>query len=264
MSGLDWTRCPHCTLPLSAVGRTLRCGSGHAFDIARQGYVNLSGNGQPANADTPAMLEARARFLAAGHYNRIADSVARLTRGLRIVEVGAGTAFYLSRILDLRDKAEGLATDVSVAAARRAARAHPRIAAVVADTWLGLPLQSGSVDAVVCVFAPRNTAEFARVLRPGGSLVVVQPLPEHLAELRSTYGLLGVPADKSQKLAASLAGWELSEPQVLRYESDLTAGDVADLVSMGPNAFHSLPEQYAPSRVRVAVEIVVAVSGKAP
>lgn len=260
MSGLDWTSCPHCGLPLRLIGRTMRCDDGHSFDMARQGYVNLSGGAQPANADTAEMLDARARFLATGHYDAIADAAAGPATGERVVEVGAGTAFYLSRIMDRHEGAEGLATDVSVAAARRAARAHPRVAAVVADTWAGLPLQSGSVDSVVCVFAPRNPREFARVLRPGGSLVVVQPLPEHLAELRSTYGLLGVAADKTERLAASLEGWEIRLRNELRYHADLTAESVADLVGMGPNAFHTLPARYRPTRVQVAVEIVTAVA----
>jgi 23S rRNA (guanine745-N1)-methyltransferase len=37
------------------------CPAGHAFDVAKQGYLNLSGAAEPANADTPAMLDARAR-----------------------------------------------------------------------------------------------------------------------------------------------------------------------------------------------------------
>ena len=48
------------------------------------------------------------------------------------------------------------------------------VAAVVADTWDGLPLADGCVDLVQVVFAPRNPSEFARVLRPGGTLVVAR------------------------------------------------------------------------------------------
>ena len=34
-------RCPICALPLYRQERTWRCQSGHSFDIARQGHVNL-------------------------------------------------------------------------------------------------------------------------------------------------------------------------------------------------------------------------------
>ena len=81
-------------------------------------------------------------------------------------------------------------------AARRAARAHPRAGAAVCDVWRGLPLADACADVVLDVFAPRNGAEFRRVLRPGGRLVVVTPTPAHLAELVPLLGLIGVDPDK--------------------------------------------------------------------
>ena len=258
MTGLSWARCPHCAQPLRPADGALRCESGHTFDIARQGYVNLVGTAPPANADSAAMLDARARFLATGHYDEIAEKIADLAVGERVAEVGAGTAFYLSRVLDRDARAQGLATDISTAAARRAARAHPRIAAIVADTWRELPIQTGCLDALVCVFAPRNMPEFARILRPGARLVVAQPLPEHLAGIRNSYGLLDVPADKDQRLRSSLEGWEIEAAHEVRYTARLTPENVADLIAMGPNAFHTLPDHYAPADVEVAVQVVTA------
>lgn len=264
MSGLDWTRCTVCGEPLSAVGGALRCPTGHSFDVARQGYVNLLGRATPANADTPAMLDARARFLASGHYDPIADAVAGAARGDRIAEVGAGTGFYLARVLDAHPEAEGLATDVSVAAAKRAARAHPRAASIVADTWAGLPIADGALDCVVCVFAPRNPEEFGRVLGPGGRIVVAQPSSEHLIELRERHGLLGVSPDKSDRLGAAFPHWTVASRDELRYRADLTAGQVADLIAMGPNAFHGLPADADQADVSIAVDVVTLISPEVP
>lgn len=42
-------------------------------------------------------------------------------------------------------------------------------------------------DVVVSVFAPCPAAEFRRVLRCGGSLVVASPGPAHLAEFRDLF-----------------------------------------------------------------------------
>ena len=56
----------------------LRCNAGHAFDVARQGYVNLLGAAAPGSADTAGMVQARAEFLAAGHYRPFAEAVGRL------------------------------------------------------------------------------------------------------------------------------------------------------------------------------------------
>ena len=256
MSGLDWLRCPHCAAPLSRGDHRLTCASGHSFDVARQGHVNLLGRAAPANADTPAMLDARARFLAAGRYAALADAVASALSGaLRIVEVGAGTGYYLGRALDSLPGAEGLATDVSPAAARRAARAHPRAASIVADTWAGLPLLDDAVDAILCVFAPRNPAEFARVLAPGGRLVVAVPTPAHLAELRSGYGLLDVAGDKTEAVA-SLPGWSLERVETVTGEMALSADEVADVIAMGPNAFHGVPAQTSPATTTLAVTVL--------
>lgn len=257
MTVLDgWLACPHCAEPLSRGGSAFGCRNRHSFDLARQGYLNLLGRAAPQNADTPAMLDARARFLAAGHYLPIAAAVAEATAGAgRIVEVGAGTGYYLAHCLDAAPTARGLATDVSVAAAKRAARAHPRAGSVVADTWAGLPILDEAADAVVCVFAPRNAAEFGRILAPDGRLVVVVPTSAHLAELRRDYGLLGVDDDKSTALLAAFPGWR---PRTTRVEQrlTLTAAEVADLIAMGPNAFHGAPPSTAEASTTLSVDVI--------
>ena len=249
--------CPVCAAPLSLDAATLRCPAGHLFDIARQGYVNLLGQAAPANADTPAMVAARQRFLDAGHFDPISDAVARTLSGCRrIVDAGGGTGHHLARALDRAPDSRGLVVDVSAAAARRAARAHPRLGAVVADTWRSLPVRSSVADAVLCVFAPRNAGEFARVLVPGGLLVVVTPNPGHLAEARAELGLIGIQDDKLATVRRSLAGsFESVATLRIRRELDLTASEVDDLVAMGPNAFHEHAPADGPLRVRLDVQV---------
>lgn len=252
----DWLRCPVCAGPLALDDRTLRCPDRHSFDVARQGYVNLLGHAAPRNADTAEMVAARARFLDAGWYAPIAEAVADAIAGCRaIVEVGAGTGHYLASALSAggNEGALGLATDVSVPACRRAARAHPRMAAVVADTWAGLPLLDSCVDAVLCVFAPRNLDEFRRVLVPGGRVVVVVPGPEHLAELRAAQGLLEIEDDKAERLADSFGEATL---RAVGFPLVLDERAATDLVGMGPNAFHRSGPVPA-TRTRAEVRVVV-------
>ena len=52
--------CPHCGRALEPMERRWACPSGHSFDVARQGYLNLSDGPEPANADTAAMLDCMA------------------------------------------------------------------------------------------------------------------------------------------------------------------------------------------------------------
>jgi 23S rRNA (guanine745-N1)-methyltransferase len=154
--------------------------------------------------------------------------------------------------------------DSSRYAARRAARAHPRALAVVADTWARWPLRDAVLDRVLVVFAPRNGAETVRVLRPEGRLVVVTPTEHHLQELIGPLGLLRVDPDKAARLAASLEPH--LEPVTAtghREELVLDRDAVATLVGMGPHARHLAPDRLAaalstlpePIRVTVAVDV---------
>lgn len=239
--------------------RTLICQAGHRFDLARQGYVNLLGRAAPASADTAAMVAARMRFLESGIYSPIRDLLAARC-GHTVVDAGAGPGWYLAGALP--EEGRGVAIDVSVAAAKRAARAHPRIGAVVADIWAGLPVASGMADTVLCTFAPRNVPEFARVLRPGGELVVVIPAPDHLAGAREVLGLLEVHQDKDQQLVASVADhFTAVEQTSWSTRERLDAGLLTDLVGMGPNAFHVDPAavvaRHAPDGAEVRFAVTV-------
>jgi 23S rRNA (guanine745-N1)-methyltransferase len=238
-------------------GPALRCLNGHGFDLSRQGYANLLGGPEPANADTVAMLTARARVHAAGIFDPVAAQVAARVAGrTALLEVGAGTAYYLARALGEDLLAVGVALDVSKAAARAAARTDPRIASVVADVWRPLPVRDRCLDAVLCVFAPRNLPEFARVLRPDGVLVVATPGPGHLAGLRDRHGLLGVPPDKAgQLVAAASEFFGLVDTRLLRHQVPVTAALAGDLIAMGPNAFHRLPEDVAATTVAIDITV---------
>ncbi len=248
--------CPHCQGVLELAPSSARCSEGHAFDVARQGYLNLLGGPQPRNADTAAMLDARSRVLRSLYADvvaLVARAVADVGAGV-VVDAGAGTGQYLVATLDgLTDDAIGIATDVSVAAARRAASIHSRIASVAADTWRGLPIKDGVVDAVLCVFAPRNPADFSRVLAPGGHLVVVTPEPGHLRGLRGAYRLLDLDPDKDERLEQSVKGlFELVSSERLTRPVDAAADQVADVIAMGPNAFHGAPAT-SPERLEIDV-----------
>jgi SAM-dependent methyltransferase len=237
-------RCPHCGATFEQRDGVLACGGGHTFDVARQGYVNLLPRPpRTGTGDSPAMVQARDSFLGRGHYAPFADAVAAGVNEVGsldepVAEIGAGTAYHLARVVEGRT-GPGLALDVSTAAARRAARAHPRVGSVVADAWTSLPVADACVGAAVVAFAPRAGGEVARILRPGGRLAVLVPGPDHLIELRSMLGLLDVDPRKTERLAATLgAAFAPVEEREVRWTAHLDRSDVRDLVLMGPNARH--------------------------
>jgi 23S rRNA (guanine745-N1)-methyltransferase len=245
---VDLLRCPVCGDDLALTGGAVRCAVGHSFDVARQGYVNLV----PGRADSPEMVEARDTFLRAGHFRPLAAALAEETARVgspataagprasaAVVDVGAGTGYYLTRILDSLPDARGIALDASPAALRRAARAHDRAAAVGADAWKPLPVRGGIATIVLSVFAPRNAGEMARILAPGGTLLAVTPTTRHLHELVGPLGLLSVPDDKQDRLDAQLVGqFALTERRTIEHAMFLTRDECAQLVRMGPSAWH--------------------------
>jgi 23S rRNA (guanine745-N1)-methyltransferase len=259
--------CAHCAAPLRQDGRVLRCPRGHAFDVARQGYVSLLGAGAgTGSADTAAMVAARDALLGAGHYAPVSAALAEAAGGAAVpgavVDVGAGTGHHLAAVLDALPGRTGLALDLSRHAARRAARAHPRAGAVVADAWGRLPVLDGVAALVLDVFAPRNGGEAARVLAPGGLLLVVTPTPRHLAEVVGPLGMLAVDGAKEERLVRALAPHLVPEGATA-VEATLLLGhdDLARLVAMGPSAFHVGPDEVAarvgalPDPVRVALSV---------
>lgn len=239
-AALPYLRCPVCEDPLTrAQERTLRCARGHAFDLARQGYAALTAGRTPHSGDTVEMVAARERFLAAGHYSFVASALASVAAGEFVLDAGVGTGYYLAHVLEGRPAAAGLGLDVSKPALRRAARAHPRAGAVLADLWQPLPVADGVVSLLLNVFAPRNGPEFRRVLRPDGVLVVVTPAARHLAELVDAYGLIHVDPDKAERVSGSLgAHFSVVSSTAQERLLKLTGDEVRTLVGMTPSARH--------------------------
>ncbi len=243
--------CPLCRAKLHRAGATLRCAAGHAFDLAREGYVNLLGQGLPG--DSAAMLRARRAFLARGGYAPLAVAVAATVGGHlatwaaatpAVLDAGCGEGYYLGE-LQTYLTVQGVPAvrlagmDIAKEAVRLAARAYPACAWAVADSWGRLPVADGALAALLDIFAPRNPAEFARVLAPGGLLLVVIPGPLHLAELRAALPLLGMEDDKEARVQAAFAADFTPLPvQSLDYRLPLDHAALTDLVAMTPSARH--------------------------
>jgi len=248
--------CPVCRAPLARAGDVLACASGHSFDVAREGYVNLlptQHRTRGIGGDTAPMLQARRRFLEAGHYRPLLDLLAeKVAVGLGessatdssvVLEVGSGEGYYVAGVAEALARSgagvEFLGMDVAKAAAKTAAKRYSDVTFFVGDVNKRIYLCDASVDVLLDVFAPRNPLEFARVLRGEGTLLVTIPGDAHLASLRSALGLLEIQEDKEAKVLARLEGtFRLAGRSELCYELALSPAEVADLVAMGPNQWH--------------------------
>jgi 23S rRNA (guanine745-N1)-methyltransferase len=177
-------RCPVCRAALTRSARTYDCPSGHSFDIAREGYVNLlAGRGSAVreSGDDRAMVHARRAVLDGGHYDELRARVLERVGNGPVLDAGCGEGFY-SRPLAGRAAWIG-ALDVSKTAVRLAATRAPDIDYAVANVFR-LPIDDGAMATVLSVFSPIAERELARVLRPDGRVLVVGPGPDHLIEMK--------------------------------------------------------------------------------
>ena len=221
------------------------------------------------------MLRARRVFLDRGHYAPLAEQISRTVEGhlrqtpassprrhigdgretVDILDSGCGEGYYLEQLQahlaacmpNMQCRLWGL--DSSREAARLTARRCRAATVVVADCKDALPFSTGSLDVLIAIFAPRNPAEFARVLAPGGLLLIVVPDHDHLAELRDHVHLLSIEENKLQHVLDSLTGlFTAFDVRALKLALDLSPDDLSHLVTMSPSHRHQ-PER-SPSGLR--------------
>ena len=264
----SWLRCPRCRLPLDSEGAlTLVCDAGHRFDGNKRGYLNALDPHHGIHGDTAPILAARAAFLELGHYRPIADAiVARMPQSFadapaRLVDSGCGTGYYLARVLEAAPGTHALALDASASAVTSAVRLTGS-PGLVADVWRELPVRDAIADVITCVFAPRNPAEFARILQSGGRLTVVTPRPAHLAELRDAGHLIGMQSDKLAHLDETLGAlFDLEDRSALEYAAALDGPAQRLVARMGPTGHHEdhVSPEDSPGLAERALDVTIAV-----
>ena len=185
--------CPICQKPLMRENQTYRCDSGHSFDVAKEGYVNLLPANQrhsSAPGDDREMVNARTRFLDGGWYAPLRDCLCEIVGTCPaekpvLIDAGCGEGYYTAALSGVITGKNGrtAGVDLSKAAVRRAARRCPRAEIAVASVYR-LPFGERSADVLLDCFSPLAIDEFRRVLKPGGQFLYVIPGPAHLWELK--------------------------------------------------------------------------------
>jgi len=256
--------CPLCQAPLAELKGGVGCPAGHRFDRARQGYLNLLPVQHKKSldpGDNAAMVEARRRFLDAGHYAPLAERLAQLAAERapqRWIDVGCGEGFYTARLAQALPAADGYALDISREAVRRACRRTPALTWLVAS-MARLPLPDASCQLLASVFSPIDWAEALRVLAPGGGILRLGPASAHLLELRQRLydEVRDYAADKH--LQDLPPGLELAHSEGLEFVLPLAERQTReDLLAMTPHGWRVNAERRErvlaePFEVRVAV-----------
>lgn len=258
--------CPLDGEPLELAGSVWRCATGHSFDIAKQGYVNLLPVQQKRSidpGDSKAMVAARQRFLNAGHYQPIAEAISRAVLShaesktvnnerFSCLDAGCGEGYYLRQLASSAavhaQSLSLLGLDISKWAVLAAARQDNQSALQqsLQASWIvgsnaHLPVQGGTLDSVMCIFGFPVYTEFARVLKVGGVLWQVEAGPDHLKELREIiYSSLKPERSGECHLPA---GFVHQRRESLSYSLVLTGIEqIADLLAMTPHLYRASAE----------------------
>ena len=268
-------RCPLDHQPLLVCGSALQCPQGHSFDIARQGYVNLL----PAQdkrskdpGDSKAMIAARREFLGAGYFQNLANAVCQslepiLDNGATLVDAGCGEGYYLRQLekhlgAHARPVPAMIGFDISKWALQAAARAH-------SATWLvasnrNIPLADSSADVVLSLFGFPRYDCFARILKPGGRLLVVEAGPQHLIQLRRLIYSSVKPQAPPLPSAADKAGLRLTTSRSQQFTTTTLGPDaIAQLLTMTPHLYRASTEgklrAAALEQLQLSVDVVIKV-----
>lgn len=140
-----------------------------------------------APGDNEQMVKARHEFLQKGYYKSLADKLADTVGkyaelNSRILDAGCGCGYYLRTI---KEKAKGnyFGVDISKSAVKLASKLDKTSNYAVASVF-DLPFEDNFFDVIACVFSPHAFAEYHRVLKDNGKLIVVFPAEKHLYELK--------------------------------------------------------------------------------
>ena len=215
-----------CRLPLAREGQSYRCPRGHSFDIARSGYVNLL---QPQDrrskqpGDTAAAVAARRRLHDRGVTAPFVEGIraaARVADSDIVLDAGCGDGFYLGHLAGERH-----GVDISVPAIDAAARRFPDCEWVVANADRFVPWPDGSFSLLLSITGRMNPAEFRRVLRGDGRLLVAVAAPDDLIELR------GRGRDRVERTVSEFARhFRLEERGNISAAADLDRSGVEDVL----------------------------------
>ncbi|OOM72338.1 23S rRNA (guanine(745)-N(1))-methyltransferase [Clostridium puniceum] len=249
--------CPVCkeNLIKDTLNKTYKCKSNHAYDIAKEGYVNLLISNQKRSknpGDSKEMVLARIDFLSKGYYKKLSDKINErivqyLTKHDRdefnIMDLGCGEGYYLINLKNYMDekniKANYYGIDVSKEAVKYAGKTNKDCVWAVGNNF-NIPVGEKSMDCILSVFSPIDIDECNRILKDDGIFIRVLPRINHLIELRN---IIYSEVHLNEKVyRASNEDNEYVEESNVTFEIELNKEEILSLLKMTPHYWKSTPE----------------------
>ena len=177
-------RCVLCGSGFELRENSMVCGSGHTYDIAKKGYVNLFGRpSKVSETYDRSLFSARntVSYLYDGLCNKLNELIGNYPHRV-ILDAGCGCGNITAKLLNA-DALFGV--DLSKEGMEFAASNYGGEIIFIVGNINELPLKDGTADIILNVMSPSNYSEFKRILRNGGILIKVIVEPEYLSELRN-------------------------------------------------------------------------------
>lgn len=266
--------CPNCKAPLTTDAKTWRCENGHAFDVGKNGDVNLLLPQQKrslAPGDSKAMVRARHDFLETGAYQPIAERLANIVtilgqgETLTIADAGCGEGYYLRHIkrLCFPSKTQTptlVGWDISKFAVQAASK-NTDFAYWLTASNAHIPLADNCVDVLLSLFGFEVGEAFSRIVKRDGFIVTADAGENHLIEIRR----LIYPEIKPYRPKPALDSDVLQriKQESVNYEITLNANQLSQLLLMTPHFFRAKAEAKAKlenfSQLTVTVDVQLSI-----
>lgn len=177
--------CPICAKKMQVREQgSLVCTENHAFDVAKQGYVNMMTHAASSKYSKE-LFESRKAIIDSGLYDLLEGKIAEKIAGAKtVLDTGCGEGSHLARIMTQLEGAIGVGIDIAKEGILAAARHYHEQIWCVGDLAKS-PYAEASFDAILNILSPANYEEFKRLLTPGGCVIKIVPQSGYLQELRA-------------------------------------------------------------------------------
>lgn len=235
-------QCPHCQNSLIIKNNQATCSNNHTFDQAKSGYYNFLIKSQRSfKGDHPSMILARRDFLNQNHYKPLIEEIQALLSPLKpknLLDAGCGEGYYTNFLQNHMTFCTFFAFDISKDAVDKCARKNHEIHTFVSSVN-SIPIQSGSMDIILSMFAPIDFDEFSRVISNQGYLLVASAHPNHLLELKElTYEKVKIHTPIHLKDPR----FNIIETKDISFIMSLQQPDITNLFLMTPYSFRTRQE----------------------
>lgn len=240
------------------------CARNHSFDQHRSGLLNLL---QPQDrrskhpGDSREAAQARRRLAGLGHAEAVHGAFKHATssrsqeRPAALLDVGCGEGAFL-RYLGANPGLERHGVDISAPSIELAAKASPDVPFIVANADRFLPYADASFDFLTSIDSRVNAAEFARVLRPGGLVLVAVPGPDDLIELRERVQGAGVWKSRAPRIEEELGkSLTLMERTTVRDQKTFEPAPLRDLLTATYRGFRQSEREAVDSLPAMSVTL---------